>query len=193
MSQHISGSNSGSTYTSGLTTGTTTDASGLEPWGKLDDVRFVGSAPPRRGIPRHLALVWLEREDEPIPAPWTDCVMRRFFDHATASYGVIIESSDIPWETPPGKHLFQFSSWAALDVEVRRVTLQRAADVLPNPKWSEEADKDPLRQYQQLQNQQLQNQAATLFNHQQVYSSSPLMMSAPDVGWVETVIGWFNK
>ena len=167
----------------------TTSAAGTGSWNEdTTSARFS-----RRGVPRHLALVWLEREDEPIPAPWTDCVMRRFFDHATASYGVIIESSDIPWETPPGKHLFQFSSWAALDVEVRRVTLQRAADVLPNPKWSEEADKDPLRQYQKLQNQQLQNQAATLFNHQQVYSSSPLMMSAPDVGWVEAVIWWFNK
>jgi len=100
--------------------------------------------------------------------------MRRFFDHATASYGVIIESSDIPWETPPGKHLFQFSSWAALDVEVRRVTLQRAADVLPNPKWSEEADKfgrgsaaGSIRQYQDLPTWG--------------YGSSPLPTNVPNI------------
>ena len=149
--QHISASNSGSTYTSGLTTGTTTDAANLawsDSWG--DPRRSPCPVPARRGVPRHLALVWLEREDEPIPAPWTDCVMRHFFDHETASYGVIIESPDIPWETHPGYHLLPFPSWEALDINVRRVTLQWAADALPNPKWREEEDKGELNKYQQM-------------------------------------------
>ena len=154
--QHISASNSGSTYTSGL--------GGPNPFRQA----------PRRGVPRQLALVWLEREDELIPAPWADFVMRRFFHHATASYGVIIESPDIPWETHPGEHLREFVSWEALDIEVRRVTLQQAADVLPNPKWSEEADKfgrgsaaGSIRQYQDLPTWG--------------YGSSPLPTNVPNI------------
>ena len=151
----------------------TTSAAGTGSWNEdTASARFS-----RRGVPRHLALVWLEREDEPIPAPWADFVMRRFFHHATASHGVIIESPDIPWGTHPGHHLLPFPSWEALDIEVRRVTLQRVADVLPNPQWSEEADKDPLHQYQKLQNQQ----AITLQALQQLYCLTPLSDSAPNV------------
>lgn len=87
--------------------------------------------PARRGSPRRLALVWLERADEVIPAPWTGCVRERFFDHDTASHGMIVESPDIPWETPPGDHVHQFPSWDALDTNVRMHTLQQAADLLP--------------------------------------------------------------
>lgn len=87
--------------------------------------------PARRGVPRRLALVWLERADEDIPAPWTGCVCERFFDHDTASHGVIVESPDIPWETQPGNHVYQFPSWDALDTNIRRHTLQQAADLLP--------------------------------------------------------------
>lgn len=78
--------------------------------------------PPRRGHPRHHIIVWLERDDEPIPPPWTDCVTHRFFDPATASFGVIVESPDIPWITSPGMHLMEYPSWEALDVAIRQHT-----------------------------------------------------------------------
>lgn len=88
--------------------------------------------PARRGQPRHIALVWLEREDEPIPPPWTDCVIHRFFDHATATFGVIVESDAIPWMIQPGNHVVDHVSWEALDIAIRQYTLDQVAQTLPH-------------------------------------------------------------
>lgn len=91
------------------------------------------TSPPRRGQPRRHVIVWLEHEDELIPAPWTDCVTHRFFDHATATFGVIVESPDIPWITSPGIELMPYPSWEALDIAIRRHILNDAARTLPQP------------------------------------------------------------
>ena len=139
-------------------------------WDQLGDLGRV-PIPNRRGISRRLVLVWLERDDEPIPAPWTDCVIRRFFDHATASDGVIIESPDIPWEGRPGERLVQFSSWEELDIEVRRITLQRVADTLPNLSAPRDDAQAHVRQGSVL----------TSYNLHQAYGSSPLAANATDV------------
>ena len=87
---------------------------------------------PRRGHLRHIAHVWLEREDELIPPPWADCVAHRFFDHATASFGVIVESDAIPWAVEPGEYLSEHVSWEALDIAIRQYTLDQVAQTLPH-------------------------------------------------------------
>mgnify|MGYP001593288786 FL=1 len=101
------------------------------------------AGPPRRGQPRHIAIVWLERADEPIPPPWTGCVAHRFFDHATATFGVIVESDAIPWTIQPGAHLITYPSWEALDLAIRQDTLAQVAQVLP--RWEQPPDDSKLK------------------------------------------------
>ena len=152
-----------------MTAANATSGAGIT-WDQLGDLGKV-SIPNRRGTSRRLVLVWLERDDEPIPAPWTDYAMRRFFDPATAACGVIIESPDIPWKVCPGERLVQFSSWEELDIKVRRVTLQQAADVLPNLS----APRDDAHAHVG------QGSVLTFHNLQQAYGASPRAANAADV------------
>ena len=57
----------------------------------------------------------------------------RFFESETATFGVIVESEVIPWVVSPGDYAADHVSWEALDIAIRRYTLDQVAQILPKP------------------------------------------------------------
>ena len=122
----------GVTLNAAYTAATTTAPLWPQQVTRLWNFASASPAPPRRGHPRHIARVWLEREDELIPPPWTDCVAHRFFESETATFGVIVESEAIPWVVSPGDYAADHVSWEALDIAIRQYILDQVAQTLPH-------------------------------------------------------------